>query len=113
MKKTVTLEQETWKNITLMKIAMGLNTIDEVINKLILSYKDNRKENTVEKKIILKEPEEENLIPEIKNPFILKEEDKNVIKKKGSKTKKTKEEFKEDYEEEDNGLDEERDIDYE
>jgi len=38
MKTTLTLEKETLNNLTLIKIATGLNTLDDVINKLILNY---------------------------------------------------------------------------
>jgi hypothetical protein len=38
MKTTLTLEKDTLNNLTLIKIATGLPTLDEVINKLILNY---------------------------------------------------------------------------
>jgi len=41
MKTTLTVEKETWKDLILIKIAMGVDTIDDVINRLILNYKTN------------------------------------------------------------------------
>jgi hypothetical protein len=39
MKTTVSLEQETLRNLNLIKYSMASDTLDDVINKLILNYK--------------------------------------------------------------------------
>ena len=48
MKTTLSLEKETLTNLNLMKYAMGLETLDDVITKLILSYKKVKVEEQVE-----------------------------------------------------------------
>lgn len=40
--KTITLQDETWKEINLIKYALGCDTIDDVINKLILNYQTQK-----------------------------------------------------------------------
>ena len=37
--KTLTLQDETWKELNVMKYAMGVETLDDLITKLILNYK--------------------------------------------------------------------------
>ena len=49
MKTTVTLEKETLQNLNLMKYAMCLDTLDDVINKIILNYKTQHKEEQDDK----------------------------------------------------------------
>lgn len=44
MKTTITVEEETAKNLNLIKYAMGLDTLDKVIIKLLLNYKINQKQ---------------------------------------------------------------------
>lgn len=39
--KTITVKEDTWKNLHLMKYALSVDTIGDVLNKLILSYKTN------------------------------------------------------------------------
>ena len=46
MMKTLTVKEETWKNLHLMKYAMALDTIDEVIIRLIQSYKADFNKDT-------------------------------------------------------------------
>lgn len=43
MDKTLTIKEKTWKNLNLMKYTLGTDTLDELITKLILNYKENRK----------------------------------------------------------------------
>jgi len=49
MKTTVTLEQETLRNLNLIKYSMALDTLDDVINKLILNYKTDEGKQEEEK----------------------------------------------------------------
>ena len=49
MKTTLTLEKETLTDLNLMKYAMGLETLDDVIIKLILSYKKQKVEEQDER----------------------------------------------------------------
>lgn len=45
MKTTLTVEKETLRNLNLIKYAMGTGmTMDDVINKLILSYKTKKED---------------------------------------------------------------------
>lgn len=39
MKTTITLEKETATELNLMKYALAVDTLDEVVSKLILNYK--------------------------------------------------------------------------
>lgn len=39
MKTSIAVEEETLKNLNLMKYALGIDTLDDVITKLITSYK--------------------------------------------------------------------------
>ena len=41
--KTLTLQDETWKDLNLMKYAIGVETLDDLITKLILNYKTQLK----------------------------------------------------------------------
>jgi predicted CopG family antitoxin len=43
MDKTITIQEETWKNLNLMKYTLGTDTLDELIIKLILNYKGDMK----------------------------------------------------------------------
>jgi hypothetical protein len=42
--KTINVEDSTWRNLNTMKYALCCDSLDSLINKLILSYSINKKE---------------------------------------------------------------------
>ena len=45
-KKTITVEQHIWKELTKLKVDLGVKTLSDVINILLNQYKNhNKKEN--------------------------------------------------------------------
>jgi len=62
--KTITLDDSTWKSLTMMKYAMGVASLDDVINTLLINYEiKKRKEEVKEDSKEVVEPKEEKVNP--------------------------------------------------
>ena len=44
MRRTITVEDKTWRSLNTMKYSIGCDTVDDLITKLILSYNLKQKE---------------------------------------------------------------------
>lgn len=48
MDKTLTIKEKTWKNLNIMKYTLGVETLDELITKLIFNYEPKSKKIIVQ-----------------------------------------------------------------